>query len=156
MQKRKSYPERQFLVYNAEILLWSRTTQEHEWLKGLSSIQKKNEKWDTLMCSTMCGTYKQAISDHNNVVKICPRIGINMASEPSKGAQMGQGPLKWTPYGPLNSPWLIWPFKDTIWFIWGVQATKLPFLPYLAQPGPLSFGRLIGQEFKFCTSFAPV
>ena len=54
MQKRKSFPEHQFLVYNAEIFLWTPTTHEPEWLRELSSIQKKCKNgtplWSTLNC----------------------------------------------------------------------------------------------------------
>ena len=35
------------------------------------------------------------------------KLGQNMASEPSWGPCMGQGPLKWTEIGRTNDPWMI-------------------------------------------------
>ena len=67
--------------------------------------------WDT-------GTPVRPILDHkiwlgwqqggSGKERICPRNGLSLASEPPRGPQMCQEPLKWTLSGPPNCLWLIW------------------------------------------------
>ena len=61
------------------------------------------------MCSTICGTPVQAISDHKNLTELTggvregqnlPQNGLNLALELSRGPQTCQGHLKWTLSGP--------------------------------------------------------
>ena len=60
-------------------------------------------------CSTICGTPVQAILDQKNLTGLAggvkerqnmaqngPGFYISLASEPSRGPLMGQGPRKWT------------------------------------------------------------
>ena len=64
-------------------------------------------------CSTISGTPVQAILDQKSLTRLAQRVreglkyglecassnvrnGLNLASEPSLGPEMGQGPQKWT------------------------------------------------------------
>ena len=76
------------------------------------------------ICSTICGTPVQAISDHKDLTKLAwgvrkgqnlPLNDLNLAFEPSRSPQIGQWTLKWTQMVPPTAPdWfesISWAFK---------------------------------------------
>ena len=87
--------------------------------EGLKCPQEVQVRHET--CSTICGTPVQAIFDQKNLTGLAggvkegqniaqngPRFYIFLASEPSRGPLMCQGPLKYPQNDPSNCPWLIW------------------------------------------------
>ena len=90
-------------------------------LEGLKKTQKVRLEHE--ICRNMCWTPVQAISIHKILTRFTggchgrSKSVHEMASEPSKGPRMDQGPPKWTPNG------------------WSLQLPLIDLSPF---PGPLT------------------
>ena len=69
----------------------------------------KHYVWDTWTSNFGSGHKKlNGLAGGSGRVNIYSRNGLNLASEPSRGPQLGQGQLDWTPNVSPNCPWLVW------------------------------------------------